>query len=212
MNSLKYAEYIETGNVTRINNFSREQYAIIHRDILQETFECQDTYKAIKDRSDNVAVRIHFSDGSSFVRKMTGDSSLYGMIQGILVSKVRVKDVLYLKQVDNWLHVCLPNAVADVSRYMGDRKITVTFRSVASTPMIVKNVVKIPVASSIKTCKDYVRKKMSRSLMEPTNPNVELYFYLEGLFWVSDEEPLYNLCLDEANRLTLYYSIGEAWN
>lgn len=205
MNSLKYAEYIETGNVTRINNFSREQYATIHRDILQETFQCADTLEAIRNRDAIVAVRIHFSDGSSFVRKMSGDSSIYGVVQGILVSKVRVKDVLYLKQVDNWLHVCLPNAIADVSKYIQDRKITVCFRSVASTPMIVKNIVKIPLSSTIEICRNYVSEKISKK------SSVELCFYVEGLFRVYDEEPLFNMCLDEANKLTLYYSLGEAW-
>jgi hypothetical protein len=216
MNALKHAEYIEKGNISRISNLSKQQYQDIQKDIYLETFDCphageneigsSNSNKGNKKRQP-IATRIHFSDGTSLVRKMDKKDSVYGIIQGILVSHVRAGDIPYMKNVDNWLHICFPNAKANVPQCINSRKITITFRSVGSTPMIIQNIIRISSVSTISFCNEYVLKKLGKSVADGT----KLYFYLDGLFLVDDKETLYNLCFENCDKISLYYSDGEAW-
>lgn len=211
LNAIKHAEYLEHGNVTRITSLSKKDISEIERDILSETFLCPHIYQG-QHTSKVVAVRIHFADGTSVVRKMGVSDSVYGIIQGIVVSRVRVGDIIYLKDVDNWIHICFPNATPELGNFIKEKKVTVTFRSVGSTPMILQNVVRLSSVATITACLEYVAGKLkiwTKSSMEP----ISLHFYLDGMLSVSTEEPLYNLCLDDSPscRMTLYYSIGDAW-
>jgi len=202
INALKQAEYLETGSISGISNLSKQQYRKIHSDIQHEEFTCPFTYDLSRERA-KVATRIHFADGTSLVRRMDQNDSVFGIIQGIPVSHVRLKDILYLKNVDNWMHICFPNASVNASNYISSKKLLVTFRAVGSTPQIAKNVVKISSASTIGTCKEYVQKLLSAE--------TQLFFYFEGLFSTEDAEILYNLCPDGVDRLSLFYSIDQAW-
>jgi hypothetical protein len=209
MNAFKYAEYLETGNIARINHLSKVQCLALQRDITSERFDCEHTF--IKNRRVSaLAVRIHFSDGISFVRKMPLDAPIYGIVQGILISNVRVGDIVYLKQVDGWLHISIPTAVPDISDFVQTRKVTVTFRAVASTPMIVHNVIKLSIGETIGICAEYIRQNLQLRNNDQDSNNI--YLYVEGMFLADEQEPLYNLCLDDSDQMTLYYSLKEAWN
>lgn len=208
MNVLKHSHYLEYGNVTHLSNLSKSQYVDIQRDMLNEIFECPHVTLNSNGQNNPIATRIHFSDGSSLVRKMCTNDSVYGIIQGILVSHVRAGDITYLKNVDNWLHICLPNAKASIQQYINKDKITITFRSVGSTPMITKNIIKISSLSTIAACGAYILKKLGSNVVYNST---KLQFYLDGLFLVDEQESIYNLTLDDSDRLSLYYSIGDAW-
>jgi len=226
LNAVKHADYIERGNVSRITALSRKQISIIERDIVTEQFDCPYIYDAnnanvvnnVNNANGNdvnrhhVAVRIHFADDTSIVRRMKPSESIYGIIQGIVVSRVRIGDILYMKDVDNWMHICFPNATPIIG-HIKEKKVMVTFLSVGSTPMIRQNVVRLSSTATISACVEYIKRKLQ--LDDDSDGNTtNLQLYLDGNVSVHPQEALYNLCLNDnvPCRVTLYYSIGDAWN
>jgi len=201
INALKHAEYVEENGVSRISALSRTECDRMYRSMQMETYDDRHAQTSF-----SVATRFHFSDGKTLVKRMKSNATVFGMVQGILISQVKLQEVRYLKYADNWMHICFPNASTDVEQAMKNRKIQVVFRSVGSAPIVRKNVVRLSATSTASACSTYVRKNLNLS------SSARVYLYLNGLFAVHDDETLYNLCTeDDQEGITLYYSLSEAW-
>ena len=205
MNALKHAEYIETGNVQRLTNMSKKQHLQLARDMSMGNYANEIVFPG-PEPGRKIATRIHFSDGQSLVISNKPHSVLFGIIQGILVEKTKVENLLVLKSVDNWLHVCFPNTVTSTPLDTTNNEIVVTFRSVGSTPMIKNNVAQFKETATTATCEQYVIKQLGKHCEDGG-----LFLYVDGMFLAKRDEPLYNLTLRKKKTLTLYYSNKEAW-
>jgi hypothetical protein len=213
INALKHAEYVEIGNINVVNNMSRHDHVRLVRDLTMEKYDNPFMYREVPNERP-IATRVHFSDGNSLIICNRPDVSVFGIVQGLLISKSRAGDLRMLKDVDNWLHICFPNAAAS-STETNDRnggnggnnsnKIVVTFRSVAATPLIKENVVRFPKLTTIKQCRQYIERRLGAQY-----DGRKLFLYVDGMFLAEEDESLLNIAMDKS-WTTLYYSTVEAW-
>jgi hypothetical protein len=212
LNALKHAEYLETGNIARLTNMSKIQHMQLMRDVSLEKYT-NPFILSPPDPLRKVAIRIHFSDGQSLVICNKQNAFIYGIIQGILVEKTQLKHLIMLKNVDNWLHICFPNTITssnisvNIDEQNNNKDIIVTFRSVGSTPIIKNNIIRFNDSTTISNCKEYVSSCLGCNYIIGT-----MFLYMDGMFSVEDDEPLYNLTLRRKDNLILYYSLCDAWN
>ncbi len=207
MNMIKHAEYLEKGTTSRISNFSKEQHKDIETCLIRDDFQSNllFPYENINGLK-SIATRFHFKDGTSIVSLLDLDSTVFGICQGIILKNEQVKDILYLKSTDYWLHICFPNAYSTIIEEFNEinKKLTVTFRPVGNIAIIKDNLVVIPITTKITTCENYVRRKLNLA------KHLRIFLYLDGLFQIFTNEYLFNITPNK-DKITLFYSVGEAW-
>ena len=202
-NNLRQAEFIETGNIARLNNMSVEEYKRMKKSIMHDNYDISNIFTI---PNKQVAVRYHFNDKETIVISHDMHKPLFGVCQGRVLWDVPAVNAIYLKDVDNFLHLCFPNAKAEINSELKE-PVIVTLRPVPGTLLIKDNIVKLSGESRLEVCENYVKKKL--------NLRGNLFMYYDGLFLIDKNEPLYNLCVGgkcaKTRKLTIFYSISEAW-
>lgn len=217
ISSLKFAEFIENGTTAALDKLSRKDIEKISRSVEHHHNHPYILNHSIfdwrqKKQKKKIAVRYHCSKGLSIAKGLQPTDLLTGEAffnNGIkFANEITAADASLFTDVDNWIHVSLPNfTIDDLLKSLDTDKRTTRVQLKAAgggTSMIKDNVLRVSVKRPVSFCREYIRRKLG------VTADTEIYLYSTGTFKVHDDELLGSL-IAGGKDILLYYSLSEVW-
>lgn len=199
LGALRHAEYVTRGYVKDTIRFTKDQLRDLDHQVTSGNGVYKEERSTAMDSLENVAVRFHFGNGLSKVQSLTPDDTVFGIVQGILLSPSKAKYITSLKHSDNWLHVVLPNAKTPMER---DSPVCIKLVSVGSTPILKNDILRVSKTKTCGSCMEYIAKKLQF--------RGRIYMYVDGIVPMLPSDTIGNYVINK-DKITVYYSIEKAW-